>query len=211
LTKRQQAMRAIKKEEGALAAGAAADPPAGGEAADPPAGGAADPPAGGEADPPAGGAALNGAGDPGAAAGAALNGAGDPGAAAGAALDGAADPGAAAGAALDGAAAPAAPAAPQVQRMGRASGGARDSQRTEMEGGQARAPLRSLGDIWAENERLCQQQRALEDQLDRNRAEARAVMEADDEARGFCFRDAPCNLGGKCRRPGCRKYWRGTR
>jgi hypothetical protein len=78
-------------------------------------------------------------------------------------------------------------------------------------GGQARAPLRSLGDIWAENERLCQQQCALEDQIDRNRAEARAIMEADDAARGFCFRDAPCNLGGKCRRPGCRKYWRGTR
>jgi hypothetical protein len=77
--------------------------------------------------------------------------------------------------------------------------------------GQARATLRSLGDIWAENERLCRQQCALEDQIDRNRAEARAIMEADDEARGFCFRDAPCNLGGKCRRPGCRKYWRGTR
>ena len=70
---------------------------------------------------------------------------------------------------------------------------------------QAAIPLRHLADIWAENERLARQQAAIEERLEQNHAEARAFMEAGDARRGFCFRDAPCNLPGTCRRPCCRR------
>lgn len=70
---------------------------------------------------------------------------------------------------------------------------------------QAAIPLRHLADIEAENERLTRQWRAIEERLEQNHAETRARMDETDRSRGFCFRNAPCNLRGTCRRLCCRR------